>query len=285
MTLNTAHLRDPMGSDRSVANTTTPVIVIDGDGGLSVYDCLLDGQPLGRFPSDGFAKVAVQCPPLANGSHILTFTEVQPKPGGPPGFPCVPFAFSVDTVAPPAPTIASVYVDPATHMLRVRGTALPKSAVVLYASVTGLGGALSLADGSWYVATTQLRDGTYTLTASQMDAAGNFSPRSAPVTVVIGTPPPAPTATVPGAPNIDVYANSLAVQILAGTPDGGSIITGYQVWRGTGGPKVLIDTTVNADRYYLDADPPYGDVFYQVAAVNAVGVGPLSAEAAARYDS
>jgi subtilisin len=96
-------------------------------------------------------------------------------------------------------------------------------------------------------------------------------------------PPPPPTA--PGAPNLTAASagnGSVALTWSAPVSDGGSPISGYQIWRGTssGGESLL--TTVGVTTGYTDSSVSNGTTYYyQVAAVNTVGPGPGSNERSA----
>ena len=99
------------------------------------------------------------------------------------------------------------------------------------------------------------------------------------------TPAPPPPPTAPGAPNLTAATAgnaSVALTWSAPASDGGSPISGYQIWRGTssGGESLL--TTVGVTTSYTDSTVSNGTTYYyQVAAVNAVGTGPGSNERSA----
>ncbi len=91
--------------------------------------------------------------------------------------------------------------------------------------------------------------------------------------------------TVLGAPTLTATTAGDASVDLAWTPpasDGGSAVTGYNVYRGTtSGGEALLATGVSGTTYH-DASLTNGTTFfYQVTAVNAVGEGPRSNERSA----
>ena len=92
------------------------------------------------------------------------------------------------------------------------------------------------------------------------------------------TPPPPPTA--PGAPNLTSATAgnaSVALSWTAPASDGGSSITGYEIWRGTTSGAASLLTTVGLVTSYTDLAVTNGTTYYyQVAAVNAVDTGPGS---------
>lgn len=232
MTLNVAVLLNAAGVDRSASKTATPTFQIAGDGGAATYRCAIDGVTIGDFrTSDAWGSVNVFVgAPIADGPHTFTFEELVPHPGGPPGYPCQPFPFSVDTRPPSPPTILSV--TPSAQRpdgkwsLTVKGTIVAGEATVnvrVYSGYAGIGGAI--VNGTTFtVTTTALASGTYTIEAAAVDPAGNISARSNGVTVTLGSPP---QPTAPGAP-VAGSGTAHVVTLVWTTPtDGGSPITGY----------------------------------------------------------
>jgi subtilisin len=98
-------------------------------------------------------------------------------------------------------------------------------------------------------------------------------------------PPPPPEPTAPGAPNLTGATGGVGSISLSWNPpasDGGSAITGYQVWRGTASGSESLLTTVGVQQSFVDSSAVDGRTYwYQVAAVNAVGPGPRSNERSA----
>ena len=99
------------------------------------------------------------------------------------------------------------------------------------------------------------------------------------------TPLPPPPPTAPGAPNLTAATAgnaSVALSWTAPASDGGSPITGYQVWRGTTSGTVSLVTPVGLTTTYTDTTVTNGTTYYyRVAAVNAVDTGPGSNERSA----
>jgi subtilisin family serine protease len=97
-------------------------------------------------------------------------------------------------------------------------------------------------------------------------------------------PPPPPNPTAPAAPTLASATGGVSSISLSWTTpaDGGSPITGYEIWRGTaaGGESLL--TTAGVQQGYEDSDVDAGTTYwYQVAAVNAIGASARSNELSA----
>ena len=98
----------------------------------------------------------------------------------------------------------------------------------------------------------------------------------------IGGPPPPPPGdpTVPGAPILTSATGAVDSVTLAWDPpasDGGKPISGYEVWRGPASDSVSLLATVGVEAGYVDSTVETGQTYwYQVAAVNEIGTGPLS---------
>jgi hypothetical protein len=99
------------------------------------------------------------------------------------------------------------------------------------------------------------------------------------------TPMPPPPPTPPGAPNLtaaDAGNASVELSWTAPASDGGSQITGYEIWRGTTSGQTSLLTTVGVQSSYTDTSVSNGTTYYyQVAAVNTVDTGPGSNERSA----
>ena len=97
-------------------------------------------------------------------------------------------------------------------------------------------------------------------------------------------PPPPPNPTAPAAPVLATATGGVASISLSWTTpaDGGSTITGYEIWRGTASGGESLVTTVGVQNGYVDTVVDPGTTYwYQVAAVNAVDAGPRSNELSA----
>src|SRR5262245_48233565 len=99
-----------IGSDKTASSSNLPSFWLMGDGGLSSYSAFIDGVPIGTFQSAGNGNVCLlTTTPLSDGPHTLTANELAPRPT----MLVTPFAFTVDTVPPPSPSVPvlSAYSD------------------------------------------------------------------------------------------------------------------------------------------------------------------------------
>lgn len=99
----------------------------------------------------------------------------------------------------------------------------------------------------------------------------------------IGAPPPPPPSEEPTAPGAPILTSatggvdSVTLAWDAPASDGGSAITGYEVWRGPSSDSISLLATVGMQEGYVDSTVETGQTYwYQVAAVNAIGTGALS---------
>jgi len=276
-----------IGSDPKSAGTSVPRILLHGNGGASEYYAWFDEiQVAGSFKSDGWGNVCIKPDrDLADGNHVLRVQEIAPNKAA-----VIPtFSFNVDTQRPSTPStpVLSTYSDSGVvgdHVTIYRninftGTSDPGNGIQLFAvgSPVVLGGAKAGTDGKWSATTTSLRDGTYDIYAIALDQAGNKSDKSGTYKVTIGSPPPPPPP--PGKPAAPGLTSKKVVKTITWTApaDGGSPITGYNVYRGTvsGGETYL--TNLGNVLTFTDNDS-FDGALYKVSAVNAQGEGPLSNE-------
>jgi CSLREA domain-containing protein len=145
---------------------------------------------------------------------------------------------------------------------------------------TYLGSATADSSGNFSLAVTGVSAGQW-VTTTATDSGGNTSEFSQNVQVSTGP------ATLPGAPNLTsaVAGNGdITLSWTAPSNNGGSSISGYKIYRGTstGGESLL--TSVDNGTSYDDASVSPGTTYYyEVAAVNAVGTGPVSNERFATF--
>ena len=134
------------------------------------------------------------------------------------------FQFTLDTLAPVAPTILS----PETGMIlreatvTISGTAEVGIQVDIYANGQRLGSVIADADGKFALVVQGLDEDGYTLTAISIDAAGNESDVSVSVTLVVDFTSPGPPVFSAPASGTVTNQNVLPIE---GTAEVGSTVT------------------------------------------------------------
>jgi hypothetical protein len=134
-------------------------------------------------------------------------------------------AFTIDTVAPVAPTISAPSANDvlATGSPTIAGHAEPGSTVVVIIDGQPAGTATTNASGAWaFTPPTALTDGTHSVAATSRDAAGNVSPASSAVPFTVDTTAPvAPVVTAPAAGS----STNDATPPITGTAEAGSTVS------------------------------------------------------------
>ncbi len=134
-------------------------------------------------------------------------------------------AFTVDTVAPAAPTITSPAANDvlATGTPTISGRAEPGSTVLVIIDGQPAGPTTANASGAWsFTPPTALADGTHTVAATSSDAAGNVSAASTAVPFTVDTlAPVAPVVTAPK----DGSSTSDSTPPFTGTAEAGSTVS------------------------------------------------------------
>lgn len=139
-------------------------------------------------------------PPLLNGAHEFTVTA-EDKAGN-LSMKSDAFGIVIDTVAPDAPVIVTVYDDQGNQVGYLKtgdatddtkptleGTAEPNSTVVIKDNGHEIGRTTVGADGKWKLEPVlPMGLGDHKLTAESIDAAGNISSPSNPFELVVGSP-------------------------------------------------------------------------------------------------
>ncbi|NSX04783.1 Ig-like domain-containing protein [Cupriavidus gilardii] len=159
-----------------------------------------DGTPDATVTADGTGNwIYTPTTPLADGTVVnVTATDAA-------GNTSAPASATVDAAAPAAPAITSVVddVDPVSAPLTsgdstndatptIAGTAEANSTIQVFNGTTLLGTVVADGSGNWtFSPTTPLTDGSYSLTATATDAAGNTSPVSGGFDFTVDTAAPA----------------------------------------------------------------------------------------------
>lgn len=215
------------------AITSTGALVIAGiaeaDAAVSVFD---GGVPLGSTTAlaDGRWSLPVT---LAEGIHRLTATSVDLV--GLPGGPSVEFPLTVDLTPPAAPAFIAISSDSAApdfmtndRTLVILGTAEAGAQVRVVGDGSELGTVTAGTDGVWSLDLTAVSfpDGTYHLSATAMDSAGNVGAAGTQDVVVDGTVgDPAFTGVRPDTGTTGDWLTSSTAPLVLGVGEPASVVT------------------------------------------------------------
>ncbi|MBW4515173.1 MAG: DUF4347 domain-containing protein [Timaviella obliquedivisa GSE-PSE-MK23-08B] len=200
-------------SDTGASNTdeltqdSTPTITGKADPNTTVV--VFDGTTeLGEVVADASGNwTFTPVSPIADGVH--PFTARQKDGAGNLGTAAAPLNITIDSTAPTAPATAPNLVDSSDtgasntdnvtsdNTPTFNGVApLDATMVELFAGTTSLGKVPVDGSGNWSLTpATLLADNTYSITVKAIDAAGNTSPASSPLSVTIDALPPKVTFT------------------------------------------------------------------------------------------
>ena len=291
------------GPSPNDADTTTPTLTGTGEPGAEVTlfeDANDDGVP---DPGKTFGSAIVDTagnwsitanPPLTEGVHNLRVIQTDAAGNVSPPSPVL--ALNIDTTAPAAPSAPDLVDGSDTGASNTdnitddqtptfSGTGEPGAEVTLFNDVNSngvpiqtaiLGTATANAAGGWNVdITTPLSDGVYTIRAIQTDAAGNDSPASGALTVIIDANiPVAPSAPeLVGSPNGFTSNDRLE---LTGTGEPGAEITVFNDANKNGvrNPgETFRTTTVDASGTWTVTTDPLAEGTYDFRATQTDAAG------------
>ena len=258
----TFRVTDPAGnvstsSDLSLTIDTTPLASIDADafaGGLSndsTPDITGSGAqanaPIEVFANDGGGAVSLGTTTadgsgnwtLTSGSTLpddtYTITVQQTDPAGNVSADGSGVTVEIDTAAPSAPVVDTVTDDTGgngTDGLTTdtdpvfSGTAEADSTVEVFVDGSSIG-TVTATGGTWSIPSSTLTDGTYVVTATATDAAGNTSAASSDFTVVIDSTVDTPVIDLTDATNsgaTDDTITSETTPVIEGTFEAGVAI-------------------------------------------------------------
>jgi hypothetical protein len=160
------------------------------------------------------------------------------------------------------------------YAVAITGTAEAGAQVQLFAGTTLIGEAVANPTGSWRVTTSQLRNGTHSLTATASDAAGNTSPATTATDVTITTLVPlAPqglrlTALTDSGQSASDNITNIATPTIMGTTEAGATVRLFQA------QQLLSETIADATGTWslaLTTALPEGEQSLSVVARNAIG--------------
>ncbi|WP_419420274.1 Ig-like domain-containing protein [Legionella sp. D16C41] len=254
----------------STTNDPTPTISGTGESGATVTVRLLPSSTvLGTaLVSPGGTWALTPTSPLTDGIHAIQATQTDAAGNTSPA--STPVSFTVDTTAPAAPVITTPTNGSTTNdpTPTISGTGEPGATASVLQGSTVLGTALVNPGGTWALTpATPLADGTYTIRATQTDAAGNISPASTPVTFTVDTVVAAPVITTPT--NGSIINDPTPT--ISGTGEPGATVTVLQ------GSTVLGTALVNpGGTWALTLATPLADGTYTIQATQTDAAGNTS---------
>jgi hypothetical protein len=213
------------------ADTGTPGDRITSDNALSVAGTAEPGSVVAVF-CNGLSQGTTTA--AADGSWSL---DLHPQPDGVCAITAAaqdaagnsspssgPLVVTIDTAAPAVPAIIGFSTDSGPvgdqltndRTLAISGTAEAASTVTVFFDGVVQGTTTAAGDGAWTFGAASKPDGTYQITATAQDAAGNTGAASGPLSVTIDT-------TAPAAP----------------------MITGFSADTGTAGDRITSDNTLS----------------------------------------
>ncbi len=180
----------------NLTNVTNPIITGTGIAGdtVTIYSDMA-AIGLATVGTDGAWSIVTD--PLTGGLHSLTV--IQTSPTGESSMASNPLNLTIDTSTPPAPTgvalsatsDSGVVGDGVTDVTTptFTGTGVAGDTIDLYdgVSTVPIGKATVGSEGTWSITSDALTDRSYSLTATQTNAAGTVSSSSSPLSLTIET--------------------------------------------------------------------------------------------------
>jgi len=200
-------------------NDNTPLITGTTDPGdtVKVY---VDGNLVATLIGDGSGNWSTTSAPLSDGSHSVVVTATEPS-GTTTTSPTI--SFTIDTVAPTIQinngnAILTNDVTPA-----IPGTSSEPNGTTISVTINGQTNTTTMSGGSWSIAnwSPSLAEGTYLVSASVTDAAGNTAATSVSLTVDATAPSVAVTSPANGSTTSD------NTPLITGTAETGTTVKVY----------------------------------------------------------
>lgn len=219
---------------------------------------------------------------LTNGQSYYYFVKARNAQGLGPGSNEVSATPSGTVVVPTAPQALTAASGNGQIVLSWSAPSSNGGAEItnynLYAGATSGGETLFLTLGNLlaYICTGLTNGQTYYYMVSAVNSAGE-GPQSNEISTIPATTPSAPTISSAAPGNAQI-----ALTWTAPSSNGGSTITGYNVYRGTSAAGESLQATIGNVFTYKDSSLANGQTYYyKISAVNSIGEGPQSSEASA----
>ena len=198
--------------------TNATILTLAGTAAANSTVAVFDGTTeLGTTSVNGSGAWSFVTGTLANGAHSFIATDTDAA--GNVSTASAALNVTVDTIPPPAPVIASDTIN-SNNSVTLGGSADANSTITLFDGSTELGTATANASGVWSYTTGTLANGTYSITATDTDTAGNVSGASAAMAVTVGS-------VAPVAPTIVSDTINGNIVTLDGTAASNSTVTVY----------------------------------------------------------
>ena len=265
-----------------ITNVTTPAITGTGAAGdtVTLYN---GGTLLGTAMVGTGGTWSITSSTLAAGSYSLTATQTDVAGNVSAASAALALTIKTTAAAPTGLILApasdsGVKGDDITNVTTPMITGHGATPVNLYSGSTLLGTATVDLAGTWSITSSTLAAGSYSVTATETDAAGNVSGPSAALALTIETTAPVPTgltlapASDSGAKGDDI--TNATTPAITGTGAAGDTVTLYSggtllgtAMVGTGGIWSITSSTLAAGIYSLTATQT--DVAGNVSAASA----------------
>ncbi len=172
-------------------------------------------------------------------------------------------SFSVDTVAPDAPSVDALGLTN-DNTPAISGTAEANSTVEVFEGSNSLGTTTADGSGDWSLTPTTLSDGSYTITATSTDAAGNLSSSSSGVSLTVD-------ASAPSAPSVDALGlTNDNTPAITGTAEANSTVEVFE------GSNSLGTTTADGSGDWSLTPTTLSDGSYTITATSTDAAGNVS---------
>ncbi|WP_234472838.1 Ig-like domain-containing protein [Pantoea sp. S61] len=271
----------------SSTNDNTPAISGTAEAGsvVRVYD---GGTLLGSVIAGSNGAWSLTSTTLADGSHTINVTATDAAGNISPN---ASITFTVDTAVPATVTNLVVTNDVTSTTVpnggstndntpTLTGTAEANAIVTVYDGTTVLGSTTASGTGAWSFVSPALSNGTHPLSVTVKDAAGNVSPASTPVSVIVDTVAPNASTLVITNDNTNTTvpnggSTNDSTPTLSGTAEVGSIVRIYD------GSTLLTSITVGASGNWTYTTAALSQGSHPISVTSTDAAGNISATTSA----